>query len=349
VIAKSAQLKELLPKIDPVERIAIDTEADSLHCYREKLCLLQLTLPTGDHIIDPLADFDLAPLAESLAHKTIVVHGADFDLRLLRRSFGFKPDRIIDTVLAARLLGIREFSLAALVQRYFGVELTKGSQKANWAQRPLPPRMVEYAMNDTHYLLSLAEKMETELQALGRIEWFGQSCQRALEQSLIDRTRDADDAWRISGSGKLRGKAAAILRELWKWRDAEAEAADRPAFHILQNRDMIVAAERFVAGETPDYRHFSGRRRQSFRDAAARGLNSTEAEWPVVRRRFGTRPTPEILRRTEVLRQRRDEVTAELGLEPAFVAPRSALEAIASDPASAGELLVPWQRELLNI
>ena len=349
MIAKSTQLKELLPKIDPVERVAIDTEADSLHCYREKLCLLQLTLPTGDHIIDPLADLDLAPLAESLAHKTIVVHGADFDLRLLRRSFGFKPDRIIDTVLAARLLGIREFSLAALVQRYFGVELTKGSQKANWAQRPLPPRMVEYAMNDTHYLLDLAEKMEAELQAVRRIEWFRQSCQRALEQSFIDRTRDADDAWRISGSGKLRGKAAAVLRELWKWRDAEAEAADRPAFHVLQNRDMIVAAERFVAGETPDYRHFSARRRQSFRDAAARGLNSTEMEWPVVRRRFGTRPTPEILRRTEVLRQRRDEVTAELGLEPAFVAPRSTLEAIASDPASAAELLVPWQRELLNI
>ena len=348
MIAKSAQLKELLPKIEPAERVAIDTEADSLHCYREKLCLLQLTLPSGDHIVDPLANLDLAPLAKSLAHKTIVVHGADFDLRLLRRSFGFKANRIVDTVLAARLLGIREFSLAALVQRYFGVELTKGSQKANWAQRPLPPRMVEYAMNDTHYLLSLAEKMELELQALGRIEWFRQSCQRALEQSLIDRTRDAEEVWRISGSGKLRGKAAAVLRELWKWRDAEAEAADGPAFHILQKREMIMAAERFMAGETPDYRHFSARRRQSFRDAAARALDSAEAEWPVLRRRFGTRPTPEVLRRTEALRQRRDKVTSELGLEPAFVAPRSALEAIASDPSTAPELLVPWQRELLN-
>lgn len=349
MIAKSAQLKELLPNIEATERVAIDTEADSLHCYREKLCLLQITLPSGDHVIDPLADLDLALLAKSLEHRTIVVHGADFDLRLLRRAFGFKADRIVDTVIAARLLGIREFSLAALVQRYFGVELTKGSQKANWAQRPLPPRMLEYAMNDTHYLLSMAEKMEWELQALDRIEWFRQSCQRALEQSLIDRTRDADEAWRISGSGKLRGKAAAVLRELWKWRDAEAEAADRPAFHVLQNKDLISAAERFVTGETPDYRHFSARRRQSFRDAAGRGLHSSEAEWPVLRRRFGTRPTPEVLRRTDALRERRDQVTSELGLEPSFLAPRSALEAIASDPASAEELLVPWQRELLNI
>jgi ribonuclease D len=349
VIAKSAQLKELLPKIEATERVAIDTEADSLHCYREKLCLLQITLPSGDHVVDPLADLDLSVLAKSLENRTVVVHGADFDLRLLRRAFGFKADRIVDTVIAARLLGIREFSLAALVLRYFGVELTKGSQKANWAQRPLPPRMLEYAMNDTHYLLSLAEKMESELRALDRIEWFGQSCQRALEQSLIDRTRDADEAWRISGSGKLRGKAAAVLRELWKWRDAEAEAADRPAFHVLQNKDLISAAERFVAGETPEYRHFSARRRQSFRDAAARGLHSTEAEWPVLRRRFGTRPTPEVLRRTDSLRERRDQVTSQLGLEPSFVAPRSTLEAIASDPSSAEELLVPWQRELLNV
>ena len=349
MIAKSAQLKELLPTIEPAQRVAIDTEADSLHCYREKLCLLQLSLPSGDHIIDPLANLDLAPLAQALAHKTIVLHGADFDLRLLRRTFEFKAHRVVDTVIAARLLGIREFSLAALVQRYFGVELAKGSQKANWAQRPLSPRMLEYAVNDTHYLLSLAEKMESELQALDRIEWFRQSCQRALDQSLVDRSRDAEEAWRISGSGKLRGRAAAVLRELWKWRDAEAEAADRPAFHVLQNSEMILAAERFTAGETPDYRHFSARRRHAFRDAAARGLGLTEAEWPVLRRRFGPRPTQEILRRTEALRERRDEVTSELGLEPAFVAPRSALEAIAADASSAEDLLVPWQRQLLNI
>ncbi len=349
MIANSSQLEELLPKIDPFERVAIDTEADSLHCYQEKLCLLQLSVPSGDHVVDPLAEFDLAPLSQSLADKVIVLHGSDFDLRLLRRSLDFKACRVIDTVIAARLLGIREFSLAALVLRYFGVELSKGSQKANWAQRPLPSRMVDYAINDTHYLLSLAEKMEAELEQVGRSEWFEQSCQRALEQSLVDRTRDAEEAWRISGSGKLRGRAAAVLRELWRWRDAEAEAADRPPFHILQNGELIHAAERFTAGENPDYRHFSGRRRQAFREAAARALQSSEAEWPVLQRRFGTRPTSEVLRRTDALRQRRDEVTARLGLEPAFVAARGAIEAIAMDPACATSLLVPWQRQLLEL
>src|SRR5206468_8724104 len=149
VIASVSQLTELLPQLESIDRVAVDTEADSLHCYREKLCLLQVSLPGRDYIVDPLADLDLAPLCAVLAQKEIVLHGADYDLRLLRRSLNFAACRIFDTVIAARLLGIREFSLAALVERFFGVKLAKGSQKANWARRPLPERMVEYAMNDT--------------------------------------------------------------------------------------------------------------------------------------------------------------------------------------------------------
>src|SRR5207253_8607689 len=127
VIASVSQFTELLPQLQSVDRVAIDTEADSLHCYREKLCLLQISIPTHDAIVDPLTDIDLAPLRDALADKEIVLHGADYDLRLLRRSLSFAPGRIFDTVIAARMVGIREFSLAALVQRYFGIDLAKGS------------------------------------------------------------------------------------------------------------------------------------------------------------------------------------------------------------------------------
>src|SRR5438876_11440277 len=250
LIATSAQLTELLEKIEPVDRVALDTEADSLHCYREKLCLLQISIPTRDAIVDPLTDIDLVPLRDALADKEIVLHGADYDLRLLRRNLSFAPRRIFDTVIAARMIGIREFSLAALVQRYFEIELAKGSQKANWAQRPLSARMAEYAVNDTRYLLPMAERLEAELNSRNRMEWFRQSCQRALELAAIDRERDVDEAWRISGAGALRGRASAVLRELWNWREKEAEAVDRPPFHILQNRELLHSAERFAAGET---------------------------------------------------------------------------------------------------
>jgi len=347
-IADGAQLAELFSRVELLDRVAIDTEADSLHCYREKLCLLQVSLPGRDYIVDPLAELDLAPLCAVLAQKEIVLHGADYDLRLLRRSLNFAACKIFDTVIAARLLGIGEFSLAALVERFFGVKLAKGSQKANWARRPLPERMVEYAMNDTHYLLPLADRLESQLREQDRLAWLGQSCERAIEQAAAERVRDVDEAWRIRGSGALRGSAAAVLRALWQWREKEAEAVDRPPFHILQNDELLRAAESFASGSVPDYRYFLPRRRRAFRDAAQSALQLPEDEWPVSRRRFGTRPSAEVVRRSEELRHRRDRAARELELEPTFVAPRATLEAIAADQTRASALLVPWQQQLLG-
>jgi ribonuclease D len=339
-----------------LDGVAIDTEADSLHSYREKLCLLQVSLQAAvgdrgynDFIVDPLADFDLAPLCAALAEKEIVLHGADYDLRLLRRNLNFVPREIFDTVIAARLMGTREFSLAALVQRFFGVELAKGSQKANWARRPLPARMIEYAMNDAHYLLPLADRLGSELRGKGRFDWFRQSCVRAIELATVERARDVDEAWRVRGSGALRGGAAAVLRALWQWREKEAEAADRPPFHVLQNHELLNAAESFASGATPEYRHFSSRRRSAFRAAAQGALQLPEEEWPVAPRRFGTRRSTEVIRRTEELRHRRDRAAKQLELEPAFVAPRATLEAIATDKTRAEKLLVPWQRDALGL
>lgn len=386
MITSARQLTDLITEVERHGRVALDTEADSLHCYREKLCLLQISLPADrrwidlsesaspartdaktnvsssrgstsrsenaihrDFIVDPLADVDLAPLRDALVNKEIVLHGSDYDLRLLRRNMSFVPKQIFDTVIAARMTGIREFSLAALVKRYFDVELAKGSQKANWAQRPLSAKMAEYASNDTRYLLPLAECLEKELGSHGRMDWFRQSCQRALEFAAIDRERDVDDAWRISGAGALRGQASAVLRELWNWREREAEAADRPPFHILQNQELLHSAEKFAAGASPDYKHFSDRRRRGFLEAAQRGLTLPEREWPVRPKRSGTRPTAEVIKRIEKLRQNRDQAAKELHIEASFIAPRASLEAIASEPSRAESLLVPWQRELLHV
>src|SRR5438067_5834715 len=374
LIATDAQLAELLEKINAVDRVAVDTEADSLHSYREKLCLLQITVPavagidnagpdvetasdTRDHrsrlqhdvIVDPLANLDLQPLRQALEDREIVLHGGDYDLRMLRRGLNFTAQRIFDTMIAARLLGVREFSLAALVKRYFDVELPKGSQKANWAKRPLPARMAEYAINDARYLLPLAEKLEAELDSYHRRDWLRQSCQRAIEQAATARVRKNDESWRVRGTGSLKGPASAGLRALCQWREREAEMADRPPFHILQNEKLLHAAIRFASGNSPDYKHFSPRRREAFREAARTGLATPESDAPVLRRRFGTRPTAETVRCTEELRRRRDKSAEELGLEPSFIAPRGTLEAIAADDRRATSLLVPWQRELLGI
>jgi ribonuclease D len=373
VITDAARLVNLVQQIESADRVAVDTEADSLHSYREKLCLLQISVPaTGavggvtdvgprvspgheaaravcDYIVDPLANIDLEPFRRALEAREIVLHGADYDLRMLRRGLNLAASKIFDTMIAARLLGIREFSLAALVKRYFGLTLLKGSQKANWAQRPLPARMAEYAINDVHYLLPLAEKLEAELDRSERRDWLRQSCQRAVEQAAVARARDQGELWRIRGSGLLRGRSAAVLRALWQWREKEAERADRPPFHVLRNEELLKAAVKFASGSVPDYRHFSVRRREAFREAAQAALRAPESAWPVSRRRFGTRPSNETVQRAEELGRRRNRSAEELGLEPSFIAPRSTLEGIAADGTRAAALLVPWQRELLGV
>jgi ribonuclease D len=302
-----------------------------------------------DFVVDPLSTLDLEPLRRALESREIVVHAADYDLRMLRRGLNLTVSKIFDTVIAARMLGIREFSLSALVKRFFGVELHKHSQKANWALRPLPPRMLKYAVDDVHYLLPLAAKLEQELERVRRLDWFRQSCGRAIEVAAAERERIQDELWRIGGAGALDPQTGAVLRALWQWRDAEAEMADRPPFHILQNRELLKAAESFVSGQVPDYRHFSARRRQTFREAAKTALQSPQSEWPVMRRRSGSRPTAEMRRRADQLRERRDKAAEQLGLERSFIASRGALEAIAADPSRKTVLLVPWQRELIGI
>ena len=349
MIVSDSQLTQILPRLRRFERIAVDTEADSLHCYFEKLCLIQLTFDGEDLLVDPLSGLDLQPLCTALAEREIVLQGMDFDLRLLRRSYDLPVKEVFDTVIASRMLGLREFSLAALVQQYFDVTLAKGSQKANWARRPLPPTMESYAKNDTHFLLPLAARMEEQMRDLGRLEWFRQSCQRALEQTLVSRERDPDEAWRIAGSGTLPPLAGAVLRAIWRWRDGEAQQADRPSFHILQNSAMIDAAKGFAAGEQPNFPHLSERRRRGYLDAAKEALDLPEAAWPQRPPRGVRTRTPGFDKKVEELRRRRDHQAKELALDPAFIAPRNTLEKIATDPAWSEKLLVPWQRDLLAL
>ncbi len=341
-------MAEFLEPLRQAGRVALDTEADSLHCYFEKLCLIQISIPGHDILIDPLVEMPLAPLFAELCKHEIILQGLDYDLRLLRRAGMEEVGGVFDTMIAARLTGIAEFSLAALLEKHFGIVLAKGSQKANWAKRPLSPKMEEYARNDTRYLMPLAEKLQEALHRLGRWEWFLQSCEKAIEATRIVRERDLDSAWRITGSGDLRGRAAALMRALWTWRDEEARKVDRPAFHIVRNDLLIDAARRFSAGQRVEVAHLSGGRLRRFREAAEKALALPESEWPRFVRQSRPRPTPEQERIAKDFRTRRDKAAAHHNIEPSLIAPRSVLEALAADLEATLPTLLPWQRMLLG-
>ncbi|MGH7988991.1 MAG: ribonuclease D, partial [Limisphaerales bacterium] len=175
MIDTDAKLAALLPALKSAAWLAVDTEADSLHAYPEKVCLVQISIAGGNELVDPLAQMNLDPLFGVFNAHELIFHAADYDLRLLEKHHKFIPSAIFDTMLAARLLGERQFGLSALVEKFLGVKLDKGSQKADWARRPLTEKMEIYARNDTYYLKPLADKLKSELAAKNRLAWHQES------------------------------------------------------------------------------------------------------------------------------------------------------------------------------
>jgi ribonuclease D len=351
VIDSDGKLSGFLPALQAADWVALDTEADSLHAYPEKLCLIQISTAAGDRLIDPLAHIDLNPLWSELQKRRLILHGADYDLRLLRKNHSFVPHCIFDTMLASRLLGEREFGLGSLLKKHLGVALEKGSQKADWSKRPLTERMEAYARNDTHYLKALSDILTEQLRQKRRLAWLEQSCDRLIAECAIPTRPEPDLVWRIRGSNKLASASLAVLREIWHWREQEAVAANRPPFFVLSHETLIEIAAAAVTHGQIDIllpRHFSSRRKDGLQEAIQRGLQVLASEHPHPLRSQARRHNETERRRFVELENRRNQKAAELQLDPTLIASRATLLALAGDWARHKVELMDWQRELLT-
>ena len=346
----------------PGDAVALDTEADSFHHYFEKVCLLQLARDGEAWLVDPLAGLDLAPLFALLAGRRLLLHGADYDLRLLSRGHGFRPREIFDTMVAAQLLGLREIGLAALLSQRLGVTLDKSSQRADWSRRPLAPALVAYAASDVLHLHALVTSLEADLAASGRAAWHAEECARLLAQDLSPAPEDPETDWRIKGTNGLAPKERAFLRELWRAREERARALDLPPFRVLHNEALVALARRAAAGERdlaalfprPVPAAFAARLREALR--AAESL--PPSAWPAARRGEPVRPEPALEKAVNALKARRDATAQRLGIDPGVLASRATLvdvaraELAARRPLSPADLVAAtgisrWKAELL--
>ncbi len=351
MINSDEKLAALLPAIQSADWLALDTEADSLHAYPEKVCLIQFSTATGDKLVDPLAGINLDPLLDALNAHEIIMHGADYDLRLLRKHHEFVPSAIFDTMLAGRLLGERQFGLSSLAEKFLGVQLDKGSQKANWARRPLTERMEQYARNDTHYLKPLADRLRLGLQEKDRLGWHQESCTRLIADSTKPSPPDTDSVWRIKGSHGLNRRGLAVLRGLWEWREGEAVAANLPPFFILNHEKLTHIAAAAAAHKPVD--HFlpprlSPRRRPGLSQAIKIALALPADRQPEILRHKFHRPTEAEMQRYHNLEKRRNHRAHELGIDPTLIASRATLSELARDWDKYAPDLMSWQRELLG-
>lgn len=367
LVQTHAAWQDCLAQLRRSGSLAVDTESNSLHAYREQVCLIQVSTLDQDYIIDPLNLPDLDGLGELMADPTVekVFHAAEYDLLCLKRDFAYTFANLFDTMLASRILGWSKNGLAAILAQVFGVRVDKRYQRANWARRPLPPEQIAYAQTDTHYLLPLRDKLAVDLEAAGWAAAARESFARMAKVTPSPRTSDPNGFWRLlNGRPQLTPQQHAVLRELYFFREREAQRRDLPPFKILGNQTLVELTEALphypdemqgIHGLTP---RVASRYASKLIRAIKRGMRAEHPEPPPRR----ARPSSVQLARFDALRTWRRERATGRGVESDIIASKKALWELAQRiPRTTAELesiksLDDWQRneygleliELLN-
>ncbi len=245
LVTAKEHLEEVCAELAHAPQIAFDTESNGFYAYKEKVCLVQITAGDQDYIVDPIAFKDLSPLGPLFANPKIekLFHAAEYDVLCLKRDYGFEFANIFDTMIAARVLGIKELGLAAAIERHFGIVVSKKLQRADWGRRPLTHEMIRYAQGDTHFLIPLVEIQKKALAEKGLTQDALEACAElcAIEPNV--KTFDPEGYWRLIGRQEVDGKAMAALKEIWLFREQQAASRDRAPFRVMPEDLMVRIAQ----------------------------------------------------------------------------------------------------------
>lgn len=315
-------------ELAPEAVLALDTEASSFHRYKESVCLVQLSTRERTYLVDPLALRDLAPLSKLLAQPAmeVVIHDADYDLRILARDHGIRVENVFDTLIAAELVNEPEIGLAALLRKYQGLEIDKKFQKADWSKRPLPKPMLDYAAGDTSHLIAVRDILESKLRELDRWDWAEEEFALLTDAPFNLPANEEPAFLRMKGAKTLKPHQLAILREVHTWRDGVAEKMDRAPFMVVGN-DVVLSLS---ADPPKNARDLATRKGMSERvmerfgneimAAVERGLAIPKDEWPRVAKGKRWQRDDDYEERFKRLKQMRDKLTADHDLRPGIVA-----------------------------
>lgn len=327
-------LKQMVDDLSAQSRVAVDTESNSLHAFREQVCLLQFSTPNADYLVDPLALPELDNLAPIFFNAKIekIFHAAEYDLICLRRDFGFSFNNLFDTMQAARVLGYPAVGLDRLLGDKFGVKMDKRHQKANWAARPLSAEQVHYARLDTHYLFDLRDALERELLEKGRLHFALEDFRRVCHAEEAKPRMNGDTWERFAGRKDLSQRELTVVAQLCKWRDQEAERLNRPPYKVVMD-DVFVELAKNPPEKKVDL-SAAGLSEKQIRlwggviiDAVRQGMQA-----PLVVRKPVERKNDAVLRRLEKLKAWRKDAGMQLKVESDIILPKSYLAALAENP-----------------
>jgi len=333
-VSDQSSLNRLIQDLSLQTQVAVDTESNSLHAYREQVCLIQFSTQKKDYVLDPLALDDLSSLSPLFSNPKIekIFHAAEYDLICLKRDFGFEFVNLFDTMQAARILGYKFVGLENILSEKFGVKVDKRHQKANWAARPLSPEQLDYARMDTHYLIELRNLLEAELHEQERWEY-------ALDDFKLVCSVDAPkeklngSSWkRFSTRKDITHRELTILSELCMCRDAIAESMDRPSFKVIADNMLLDIAKNIPEkdvdlagiGLSPKQIHLWG---DQVLAATKRGASA-----PLVKREQVERPKDAVLKRMDKLKTWRKKVAEEMKVDSDIILPKKFLGLLAEEP-----------------
>lgn len=346
-------LNKMLADLSAQSQVAVDTESNSLHAYREQVCLMQFSTPKTDYILDPFVFEDLSILGPLFNDPNIekIFHAAEYDLICLKRDFDFKFSKLFDTMYAARVLGYPFVGLDNVLSEKLGIKMDKRHQKADWAARPLSPSQIDYARFDTHYLFQLRDILEKELKEKGRLQLAREDFARACKVELPKGKVNGASWKRFSARKDVSTRELTILSELCVFRDQIAEQMNRPAFKVVDD-EMLLTIARNLPEKDVDLAGMglSAKQIRLWGDdilaATRRGV-----EAPLVTREQSIRPNDALLKRLEKLKNWRKLLAKESGVESDVILPKVYLGLLSEKPPKSMDDLKsmmvdsPWRFE----
>ncbi len=330
------------------EKIGVDLEADSMYCFKEKICLLQISSAKNVFLIDPFELKDISPFLKVLENKDVskVFHGADFDIRSLDRDYKARVNNLFDTEIAARFLGFIKRSLADLLKKNFNIAVNKKFQKENWAKRPLAQEMIEYSVKDAAYLVPLYEIIKNQLIEKKRFLWAKEEF-KAQEQVRYKNYNILPLYKRFKGAGKIDKRTLAVLENLLQLRMKIAQKKDKPLFKIMSNQSLMTKAVKkpVTINKVLQIKAVSKRQADMYSklsvDAIAKAMNQDDKELPLyskpdIREKTTAKAKANIKR----LKKIREKKSCSMGIEPGFLQNNTLISSIAyKEPAAIEDLL----------
>lgn len=359
VIENRDELENLAGKLSSVSSFALDIEADSLHSYEGRICLMQISTKEDNYIIDTLKLRDIEPLRSVFLDNRVekILHGSDYDIRMLSKDYGMEICNLFDTMIAGQILGLKGLGLAALLCEFLKVNLDKGFQKADWSKRPLSNEMLCYAALDTAHLLSLRELLVSKLDGKGRMEWAREEFH--LMSLIRHKPRQPVSVLNVKGVRDLNGRQLAVMQALLEFRDEEARELDRPPFKVLGN-DLLIDIAKVHPSTQEGLRNIRGvterivvRYGKRLMEAIKKGGGVPPDQCPRFEKVERQRKSEAEVQRFERLKAASAHIANELDIDQAILCTNTTASTIASaTPANIEAVmsttLKSWQRGLLD-